>query len=205
VSGFTRDTKHYGDRLVYEALDSKWRRYHAHCRCGGHWSDHVEEAGLTVVRRGWGGVFVALVGPGLTEDVDETQLTANVLWEAVTGEPGAQSWFETVKVIDRSEKAEAERKAANDAHYQDLRERSKAAKKAPATESQRRFILALVEQVRPEEFDADVVTVLKGTGIQARRPRERRTTVINRLTKPAASKLIDQLKTRQARPRVDQD
>ncbi|MEV4182914.1 hypothetical protein AB0J28_15915 [Streptosporangium canum] len=36
MSGFTRDTQRYGDKLVYEALGSKWRRYHdTHCRCGG--------------------------------------------------------------------------------------------------------------------------------------------------------------------------
>ena len=28
MSGFTRDTQRYGDKLVYEALGSKWRRYH---------------------------------------------------------------------------------------------------------------------------------------------------------------------------------
>lgn len=38
MSGFTRDTKRYGDKLVYEALGSKWRRYHdGHCGCGLNW------------------------------------------------------------------------------------------------------------------------------------------------------------------------
>ncbi|WP_263363310.1 hypothetical protein [Nocardiopsis listeri] len=36
------------------------------------------------------------------------------------------------------------------------------------------FLLALVDQVKPEDFDADVATALKGTGIEARRHRERR-------------------------------
>jgi hypothetical protein len=106
MSGFTRDTKYYGDRLVYEALLSKWGRYHGHCGCGDDWvTAHAEPAGFTVVREGSG--FVALTGPGLTEDVDEMQLTANALWEAVTGEQGSQDWFERVKVIDRSGKAKA--------------------------------------------------------------------------------------------------
>ncbi|MGW4823366.1 hypothetical protein ACWEP4_31480 [Streptomyces sp. NPDC004227] len=38
MSGFARDTKYYGDRLVYEPLESKWGRYHAtHCGCGQDW------------------------------------------------------------------------------------------------------------------------------------------------------------------------
>ncbi|MFD3421022.1 hypothetical protein [Streptomyces decoyicus] len=42
MSGFTRDTKYYGDRLVYEPLESKWGRYHAtHCRCGMGSSPHA--------------------------------------------------------------------------------------------------------------------------------------------------------------------
>jgi hypothetical protein len=74
VSGFTRDTRYYGDRLVYEALLSKWSRDHARCRCGNNWiTHHAEPAGFTVVRKGNG--FVALVGPGLTEDVDEAAPT----------------------------------------------------------------------------------------------------------------------------------
>jgi len=35
MSGFTRDRRRYGDRLVYEALENKWQRYHGrHCGCG---------------------------------------------------------------------------------------------------------------------------------------------------------------------------
>ncbi|WP_431955697.1 hypothetical protein [Nocardia lijiangensis] len=81
MSGFTRDACHYGDQLVYEALHSKWGRHHAnYCGCGQDWIiTHAERAGFTVVRAGGG--FTALTGPGLTEDVDEGELTTNVLWE----------------------------------------------------------------------------------------------------------------------------
>ena len=100
MSGFTRDSKHYGDRLVYEALGSKWARYHAHCGCGQDWvTAHAEPAGFTVARKGCG--FVALVGPGLTEGVDEEKLTTNALWQAVTGTPGTQDWYESVRVFER--------------------------------------------------------------------------------------------------------
>jgi hypothetical protein len=111
-----RDTQHYGDRLAYEALGSKWRRYHDnHCGFGQNWvTVHAERAGFAVVRSGSG--WVALTGPGLTEGVDESALTANALWEAVTGKPGTQDWYESVKVIDRSELAGAKRKAENDAY-----------------------------------------------------------------------------------------
>jgi hypothetical protein len=110
MSGFTRDAKRYGDRLVYEALDSKWDRYHrAHCpgpqtdgsphqrarHCTGDWLDHATAAGFEIVHEDSG--YVAITGPGLTEKVDEAALTANALWEAVTGKPGQQDWFEPVK------------------------------------------------------------------------------------------------------------
>ncbi|MGV9778981.1 hypothetical protein [Streptosporangium sp. NPDC003464] len=100
MSGFTRDTQRYGDKLVYEAPGSKWRRYHdTHCRCGLNWvTEHAEPAGFTVVRSGTG--WVALIGPGLTEKVDESALTTDALWEAVTGKPGL-GWPESVRVIDR--------------------------------------------------------------------------------------------------------
>lgn len=100
MSGFTRDIKCYGNQLVYEALFSKWDRYHARCGCGEDWvSAHAEPAGFLVLRSGSG--FVALTGPGLTQGVDESALTANALWEAVTGELGQQTWFEQVKVFER--------------------------------------------------------------------------------------------------------
>ena len=69
-------------------------------------------------------------GPDLTEGVDESALTANALWEAVTGKPG-EGWIETVHVMDRSEAAEKKRKADNDTAYADLRERAAKAKKEP--------------------------------------------------------------------------
>jgi hypothetical protein len=56
-----------------------------------------------VVREGSG--FIALTGPGLTEDVDEARLTTDALWEAVTDEPGGQDWFEPVGPRDRPQRA----------------------------------------------------------------------------------------------------
>jgi hypothetical protein len=92
----------YGGLLVYEPLDSKWRRYHARCRqsgCTGDWLDHALKAGFRQVGKHQG--YFGLVGPGLTEGVDESRLTANALWEAVTGIPGNQDWHETVHVVER--------------------------------------------------------------------------------------------------------
>ena len=78
---------------------SKWARYHARCGCGQDWvTAHAELAGFTVVRKGG---FVALVGPGLTEGVDEGKLTTNAVWQAVTGTPRRQDWSETVHVFER--------------------------------------------------------------------------------------------------------
>ncbi len=75
MSGFTRNPKYYGDRLVYEALLTRWGRYHARCGCkNNRITLHAETAGFTVVRQGSG--FVALVVPGLTEDVDEPEQQA---------------------------------------------------------------------------------------------------------------------------------
>lgn len=92
-----RGGRRYGDRLVYEALLSRWDRHHArHCRCGKDWvTDHLPAAGITVLATGNG--WAVLVGPGLTEDVDETKLTCNALWTAVTGKPGTQDWYERVR------------------------------------------------------------------------------------------------------------
>ncbi|WP_410646518.1 hypothetical protein [Amycolatopsis sp. cmx-4-54] len=162
MSGFTRDPKYYGDRLVYEALLTKWGRYHARCGCKNNWiTDHAESAGFTVVRQGSG--FVALVGPDLTEDVDETRLTTNALWKAVTGEKGAQDWFEPVRVIDRSEKAEAERKAVNDQVHGQRRERAAAAKAEPVTEAQLRYLTKLITKASKERFNDEFAAAIKGT------------------------------------------
>lgn len=46
--------------------------------------------------------YYGLVGPGLAEGVDEEKLTANAPWEAVTGKPGTQTWYEGVHITCRS-------------------------------------------------------------------------------------------------------
>ncbi|QRP43038.1 hypothetical protein [Amycolatopsis sp. FDAARGOS 1241] len=191
MSGFTRDSKYYGDRLVYEVLDSKWRRYHERCGCEDGWISHVEPAGFTIVRARR--EFVALTGPGLTEDVDETRLTTNALWEAVTGQEGAQHWFEPVRVIDRSEKAEAERKAENDRVYGERRERAAAAKREPITPAQLQYLTKLVTQVSRERFYDDFAAAIKGSTVEPRRPRETTKHALKRLTKATARTLITRL------------
>jgi hypothetical protein len=96
MSGFTRGGR-YGDRLVYEALLSKWDRYHGHCSCGQDWiTAHAEPAGFEVIASGSG--WVALVGAGLTINVDETALTTDALWVAVTQRPASRTWHEKVRV-----------------------------------------------------------------------------------------------------------
>ncbi|WP_225731050.1 MULTISPECIES: hypothetical protein [unclassified Nocardia] len=193
MSGFTRDTYHYGDELVYEALHSKWGRYHAnYCGCGQDWlTAHAEPAGFTVVRSGGG--FVALTGPGLTEGVDEDALTTNALWEAVTGTPGTQDWTEEVHIIDRGPTAQAERKAASDAHYARLRERSAAAEAEPATIKQIDYLKTLAANAESEHFDAEFAKATKGTGIDPRAEDETPGRAIRRLTRAAARKLITAL------------
>ncbi|MFJ9845872.1 hypothetical protein ACIRYZ_36605 [Kitasatospora sp. NPDC101155] len=198
MSGFARDTKYYGDRLVYEPLESKWSRYHAtHCGCGQDWLEaHAIPAGFTVLPRGKTGYY-GVVGPGLTEGVDESTLTTNALWEAVTGQPGTQTWYESVQVTCRSPEAEAARKAANDEYYGRIREesakRKAAAKTESATPAQLKYLTSLVEQVGKERFDAEFAKAVKGTGIEPRRPRERAATASKRLTKATARKLISAL------------
>ncbi|QRP42957.1 hypothetical protein [Amycolatopsis sp. FDAARGOS 1241] len=134
--------------------------------------------------------FVALIGPGLTEDVDEARLTTNALWEAVTGEPGTQHRHEQVKVVDRGEKAEAERKASNERFYGAKRQRAQAAAKEPATDAQLRYLSSLVNQVSTEVFDAQFAIAVKGTGIVPRRPRETALQAVSPLTKATARTLI---------------
>ncbi|MEU3565414.1 hypothetical protein [Kitasatospora sp. NPDC006786] len=194
MSGFTRDTKYYGDRLVYEPLESKWGRYHAtHCGCGQDWLEaHAIPAGFTVLPRGRTGYY-GLVGPGLTEGVDESVLTTNALWEAVTGQPGAQGWYETVHVTCRTEESEAKRKADNDAYYAERRARAAAAKTDPLSAAQAKYLLSLAEKVSTEEFNAQYAKATKGTTIKPRGPREKAQTAIKRLTKAAARKLISAL------------
>lgn len=191
MSGFTRDTKHYGDQLVYEALLSKWDRYHARCGCDQDWvTAHAEPAGFTVVRTGGG--YVALVGPGLTQDVDESRLTANALWEAVTGQPGQQTWFEQVQVLDRSPEAEAEEAE----YYREMRARSAAKKKAaqrePATDAQRRYLTSLAKK-DSDLFDAELAKVLSKARLAPRSADEDIAGVLGRLTKDTARTLLTAL------------
>ncbi|MET9436908.1 hypothetical protein [Streptomyces sp. NPDC006551] len=200
MSGFARDPKYYGDRLVYEPLESKWSRYHAtHCGCGQDWlTAHAIPAGFTIIPRGKTGYY-GLVGPGLTEGVDETALTANALWEAVTGKPGTQTWHEQVHVTCRSPEAEAARKAANDAYYGKIREesakRQAASRKTPATAKQLKYLASLAEKVGKERFDAEFAKAVEGTDIAPRALRERTTTASKRLTIAAARQLIAALLT----------
>lgn len=194
MSGFARDTKYYGDRLVYEPLESKWAGYHArHCGCGQDWlTAHVVPAGFTVIPRGKSGYY-RLVGPGLTEGVDESVLTTNALWEAVTGKPGTQTWYESVNVTCRSPDAEAARKAENERIYGPRRERAEKAKNELATAAQLKYLATLAEKVGKERFDAEFAEAVKGTGIEPRAPRERTATASKRLTKAVARKLISAL------------
>ncbi|MEJ8655063.1 hypothetical protein [Streptomyces sp. MS1.AVA.4] len=194
MSGFARDTKYYGDRLVYEPLESKWAGYHArHCGCGQDWiTAHVVPAGFTVIPRGKSGYY-GLVGPGLTEGVDESVLTTNALWEAVTGKPGTQTWYESVNVTCRSPEAEAARKAENERIYGPRRERAEKAKNELATAAQLKYLATLTEKVGKERFDAEFAEAVKGTGIEPRAPRERTATASKRLTKAVARKLISAL------------
>lgn len=197
MSGFTRDSKHYGDRLVYEALGSKWARYHARCGCGQDWvTAHAEQAGFTVVRKGGG--FVALVGPGLTEGVDEEKLTTNVLWQAVTGSPGSQDWYESVRVFERpaQEGGEPEkkvRKTATPADRAARRDRDAAAKREPLTEAQLNYLRKLVTNVSRERFDQAFSSAIRGSAVQQRQPEEKTEQLIQRLTKPTARLLITAL------------
>ncbi|MEU4606249.1 hypothetical protein AB0F43_24935 [Kribbella sp. NPDC023972] len=87
--------------MVYEALYTKWGRYHgSRCTCGQDWVQaHALPAGFRVVREGNG--FVALVGPGLTVGVDEDHLTVAALWAAVTGEASGKTWPERVRIVER--------------------------------------------------------------------------------------------------------
>ncbi|WP_328506006.1 hypothetical protein [Streptomyces sp. NBC_00391] len=194
MSGFARDPKYYGDRLVYEPLERKWAVYHArHCGCGQDWLEaHAVPAGFTVIPRGKTGYY-GLVGPGLTEGVDESALTANALWEAVTGKPGTQTWYESVHVTCRSPESEAARKAENERIYGPRREWAEKAKTEPATPAQLKYLTTLVEKVDKERFDVEFANAVKGTGIEPRAPRERTATAAKRLSKAAARKLISAL------------
>jgi len=193
MSGFTRDTKMYGDRLVYEVLASKWGRYHAgHCGCDQDWlTAHVIPAGFTVVP-GYPG-HIALVGPGLTEDVDESQLTANALWEAVTGKPGTQDWYEQVRVICRDPEHEAARKAQNAEIYQARKDRAAKSKQEPLSPAQISYLTTLAQKAGRERFDEQFAIAIKGSKVAPRKARETDAKAIARLTKTTARALITAL------------
>ncbi|KOU84334.1 MULTISPECIES: DUF3072 domain-containing protein [unclassified Streptomyces] len=194
MSGFARDPKYYGDRLVYEPLERKWAGYHArHCGCGLDWLEgHAVPAGFTVIPRGRTGYY-GLVGPGLTEGVGEEALTTNALWEAVTGTPGTQTWHEPVHITCRSPESEAARRAENEKVYGPRRERAEKAKAEPATDAQVKYLTTLAEKVGKERFDAEFAKVIKGSDIAPRTPRQRCATAAKRLTKARARKLITAL------------
>lgn len=196
MSGFTRDPKYYGDQLVYEALYSKWRRYHSHCSCNEDWlTAHAEQAGFKVVRKGSG--FVALVGKGLTVDVNEERLTANALWEAVTGLEGTQDWFERIVTVDRSPEVEAVRKAENDKYYSELRERSRTAKQASRnntiTPNQISYLRDLANIAEVSVFKKAFKRSVQDTIVKTMGRDESLEKSIERLDKLTASKLIAEL------------
>lgn len=192
MSGFTRDPKYYGDRLVYEALLSKWSRYHARCRCGNNWiTHHAVPAGFTVVRDG--GNFVAFVGRGLTEGIDEARLTADALWQAVTGQPGKQDWYEQITVVDRAPAVEIERKADNDRNRAPRRAGATASKTEPITSAQLKYVQSLITKASKERFAAEFAAAITGTKIEARGEQERAMQAVRRLSKSAARTLISGL------------
>lgn len=191
MSGFTRDPLHYGDALVYEALQGKWRRYHQHCGCGEDWVDaHAIPAGFRVVRRRPG--FVALVGPGLTEGVDEERLTTNALWRAVVGAPGSQDWFERVQIFERSEEElaqkSARRRAARSPERLDRRRKGGAGE--PVTEAQGRYLTSLATKISRERFDELYAVATAKTATEQRQPGEKTSALITRLSKASARVLI---------------
>ena len=198
MSGFTRDSRHYGDQLVYEALLSKWDRYHSRCGCGQDWVVvHAEPAGFRVVRSGNG--FITLVGPGLTEGVDETALTTNALWKAVTGTPGEQDWHEAVRVIARTAPeeldpaAEKARKAVNVALYAAKKAASEGTRTELLTAAQLSYLNSLVTRVSRERLDEQLTIAIKGNRVQPRQPGEKTQQMLERLTRDAARKLISAL------------
>ncbi|WP_222122361.1 hypothetical protein [Prescottella equi] len=120
-------------------------------------------------------------------------MTVNALWEAVTGTPGTQDWYDTVRTVDRSEAAEAERKATNKAVHAERRERAAKAKAESASEKQLKYLASLVAKAGRERFDAEFDKAVKGTGIAPRGADERTQVALGRLSKAAARKLITAL------------
>jgi hypothetical protein len=149
------------------------------------------------VREGSG--YVALVGPGLTEGVDEDALTTNALWKVVTGTEGEQDWFEPVRVFEPpparslSPSEVTAKKAASNARYAEKQQRAASAKTEPLTEAQLRYLRTLVTKVSRERFDEDLQRATKGSKVDPRQPDEKTQQVIERLTKDVARKLISAL------------
>ena len=170
---------------MYELLESTWRRYHAHhCGCDQDWlSAHAEPAGFTVVRDGGG--FLALIGPDLTEGVNESALTTDALWLAVTGKAGGGR-IAPVHTVDRSAAAEAQRKADNDAHYQAVRKRAAAAKVEPASAAQIRYLDNLAARVSRDQLQIEYGRAVKGAGIAPLESHDEPGPALARLTKAAA-------------------
>ncbi len=120
-------------------------------------------------------------------------INAAALWEAVTGKPGTQTWYESVHVTCRSPESEAARKEHYEQIYAPAQERRKQAKTKPATEAQVRYLTTLAERVGKERFDAEYAKAIKGSDIAPRAPRQRCATAAKRLTKTRARKLITAL------------
>lgn len=194
MSRFARDALHYGDRLVYEALLGKWSRYHERCGCGLDWIEaHVMPAGFSVVRRRPG--FVALVGPGLTEGVDEGRLSANPLWTAVTGSQGTDDRVERVQVFPRTadelDRAVRRRQRSDGPRHQARRGE---ARPEPITEPQRRYLISLASRVSREVFDGAYRIATDQSGREPRQSGEKSVEMVARLTKASARRLITVLK-----------
>jgi hypothetical protein len=100
MSGLTRDAKHFGGQLVYEALYAKRAPITAAVVPGGQdWVQaHALTAGCRVAREGNG--LVALVGPALTVGVNEDQLTVDALRSGRQLTSG-KTWTERGHALDR--------------------------------------------------------------------------------------------------------
>ncbi|WP_063062637.1 hypothetical protein [Nocardia sienata] len=111
----------------------------------------------------------------------------------MTGKPGTQDWFEQVQVIDRGPEAQAARKAARDAHYAELKERSARAEVEPVTVKQVDYLKALAAKASPERFEAEFAKATKGTDIDPLAEGETPGRAVRRLSRAAARRLITAL------------
>ncbi|MFD5593960.1 hypothetical protein [Streptomyces griseorubiginosus] len=130
--------------------------------------------------------------------MDEEKLTTDVLWEAVTGKPGCQSWYESVRITCRSPEAEAARKAENERIYGPRRERGKKAETERASEAHVKYLTALAEKVGKQRFDAEFAKVIKGSDIAPRTPRQHCATADRASFPPMVSitRVVSELSTR---------